>query len=153
MLRDSVMERIAIAVLCDAQEVLIGPRADGDFLAGLWEFPGGKIVADERPEEAAARECREETGLEVTVLAKCAEVVHHYEIEKNKSGQEGDRHLNLHLSFFACHPLDRRLPVNPPFRWVALNRLASLEFPAANRVLISHLSEEDFIQEFWGEAT
>ena len=37
------MERIAIAVLYDAGEVLIGPRADGDLLAGLWEFPGGKI--------------------------------------------------------------------------------------------------------------
>ena len=100
MLRESVMEHIAIAVLFDAQEVLIGPRADGDFLAGLWEFPGGKIVAGERPEEAAARECKEETGLDVTVLGKCAEVVHHYAMGKNISGQQSGRTLKLHLSFF-----------------------------------------------------
>ncbi|MBC21058.1 MAG: hypothetical protein CMJ74_12460 [Planctomycetaceae bacterium] len=153
MLRESIMERIAIAVLCNAGEVLIGPRADSDFLAGCWEFPGGKITPDENPAEAAARECKEETGLEVTVLGKCAEVVHHYAIERNHNMHENGTFLKLHLSFFACHSLDCKLPVKPPFRWVGLNNLSSMDFPAANRALITKLADENFIEKFWGATT
>jgi 8-oxo-dGTP diphosphatase len=45
--------------------VLIAQRPEGKTLAGLWEFPGGKLDADERPETALIRELREELGIAV----------------------------------------------------------------------------------------
>ena len=149
--RESVMERIAIAVLYASGEVLIGPRPDGDALAGLWEFPGGKINPGETPAAAAARECKEETGLEVVVLGTCAEVLHRYHIGKNPGEQASGPHLELHLSFFACRPMERSGPVTSPFRWVGLKQLSSLDFPAANHSLIERLADVDFIDRLWGE--
>ena len=144
------MQRIAIAVLYISGEVLVGPRAGGDAFAGLWEFPGGKINPGENPAAAAIRECREETGLEVIVLGTCAEVFHRYPFGKNPSDQASGTHLELHLSFFACRPLERSASVTSPFRWVGLEQLPSLNFPAANHSLIAQFGDVDFIDRFWG---
>ena len=57
---------VVAAALVDADNrVLIAQRPEGKALAGLWEFPGGKIEPDERPEDALIRELREELGIEV----------------------------------------------------------------------------------------
>jgi 8-oxo-dGTP diphosphatase len=56
---------VACALIDADRRVLIAQRPEGKTLAGLWEFPGGKIDADERPEEALIRELREELGIEV----------------------------------------------------------------------------------------
>lgn len=56
---------VAAALVDDNQRVLIAQRPQGKQLAGLWEFPGGKVEAGERPEEALARELMEELGLRV----------------------------------------------------------------------------------------
>ena len=61
---------VVAAALIDADNrVLLAQRPKGKALEGLWEFPGGKIDADERPEEALIRELREELG--ITVKAPC----------------------------------------------------------------------------------
>ncbi len=58
---------VAAVALVDADgRVLIARRPEGKSMAGLWEFPGGKIEAGERPEDALIRELREELGIEVT---------------------------------------------------------------------------------------
>ena len=49
--------------------VLIAQRPEGKALAGLWEFPGGKVDAGESPEDALIRELREELGIEVEASA------------------------------------------------------------------------------------
>ena len=57
---------VAAAVLIDGEgRVLLAQRPQGKSLAGLWEFPGGKIEAGERPEAALARELHEELGIKV----------------------------------------------------------------------------------------
>jgi 8-oxo-dGTP diphosphatase len=57
---------VAAAALIDADcRVLIAQRPEGKALAGLWEFPGGKVETDERPEAALIRELHEELGIEV----------------------------------------------------------------------------------------
>ena len=56
---------VACALLDADRRVLISQRPDGKTMAGLWEFPGGKIEAGERPEEALIRELKEELGIEV----------------------------------------------------------------------------------------
>lgn len=61
---------VAAVALIDADfRVLIAQRPEGKMLAGLWEFPGGKVEAGERPETALIRELREELG--ITVKEAC----------------------------------------------------------------------------------
>ncbi len=56
---------VAVALIDADRRVLIAQRPEGKTLAGLWEFPGGKVDPGERPEEALIRELREELGIEV----------------------------------------------------------------------------------------
>jgi 8-oxo-dGTP diphosphatase len=60
-----VLTVVAVALVDADGRVLIAERPKGKRLAGLWEFPGGKLELDERPEEALIRELREELGIEV----------------------------------------------------------------------------------------
>lgn len=56
---------VAVALVDSDGRVLIAQRPEGKSMAGLWEFPGGKIEADERPEDALIRELKEELGIAV----------------------------------------------------------------------------------------
>ncbi len=66
------------AVIRDGERVLMAQRPEGKTQAGLWEFPGGKIEPGETPEEALARECREELALEIENPSVLRSVVHRY---------------------------------------------------------------------------
>ena len=73
---------VAAAALVDVDgRVLIGQRPPGKQLAGLWEFPGGKVEAGESPEACLIRELREELGITVTeaCLAPFVFASHAYE--------------------------------------------------------------------------
>ena len=56
--------------------ILIAERPVGKFMAGWWEFPGGKLEFGERPEDGLAREVREELGIEIEVGAERAMTRH-----------------------------------------------------------------------------
>ncbi len=58
---------VAAAVLIEDGRVLLSQRRSGTHLAGKWEFPGGKVEAEEDPRAALQRELREELGIEATV--------------------------------------------------------------------------------------
>jgi 8-oxo-dGTP diphosphatase len=118
---------IAIAVVEREGHFLIGLRPAGEPLAGLWEFPGGKIEPGETPEQAAVRECLEEAGLAVRVTGAYPRVAHDYE------------HAAVCLHFFACAALEQRKPLPSRFRWVARPELARYAFPAANAGLLDLL--------------
>ena len=120
---------IAIAVVEHAGRFLVGQRPPGVPLAGLWEFPGGKIEPGETPEAAAVRECREETGLTALPLFRYPEHLHAYE------------HGRVQLFFIACQlAADRASEPQAPYRWADRSELASLEFPAGNAQLIDLLA-------------
>lgn len=119
---------IAVAVVLCQGRALIGLRPAGVPLAGLWEFPGGKVLPGESPADAAARECREETGLAIRVDGLFCEVAHDYP------------HARLRLRFFTATPLKSNLSPIPPFRWIELARLADYQFPPANAEAIAKLS-------------
>ena len=119
--------RIAIAVVEHDGRYLIGRRGEGAPLAGLWEFPGGKIQAGETAELAAARECLEETGLAVEVGPAYPSVSHQY------------AHGEVALEFFACRPLEPARIPKAPFRWVLAADLGDYEFPEANGGLVAYL--------------
>ena len=71
----------AIALFDSDGRVLIAQRPEGKSMAGLWEFPGGKVEPGELPEAALIRECKEELGIDITAacLAPFAFASHSYE--------------------------------------------------------------------------
>jgi mutator protein MutT len=123
-------QAIAIAIVRQAGRVLIGQRPQGTPLAGFWEFPGGKLRPGETPQQAAARECLEETGLAVRIDRPYGEIVHRYE------------HGMLRLFFYAAAPLDAAKTPRAPFVWVAISELGNYVFPPANEKLIACLLQE-----------
>ena len=121
---------IAIAVVEHEGQFLIGQRPPGVALAGFWEFPGGKVEPGETPAAAAARECREEAGVEVEVLGLDDLRVHQYD------------HGAVELHFFRCRLRKPCASPQAPFRWAPRGDLARYEFPAANAALLERLLAE-----------
>jgi 8-oxo-dGTP diphosphatase len=73
------MINVVCAVIQDeSNRVLVCQRPEGKALAGKWEFPGGKIEPEERPEDALRREILEELGCDIEVGEAMAEVEYHY---------------------------------------------------------------------------
>jgi mutator protein MutT len=110
------------------REYLVRQRPVGVVLAGLWEFPGGKVDDGESPAAAAVRECREEAGLAVRVVEELATVDHAY------------AHGALRLAFFLCVCEGVEAAPAGGFRWIDGRTLGDYEFPAANRPVLDLLA-------------
>jgi mutator protein MutT len=121
---------IAVAVVRQDGHVLIGQRPTGAPLAGLWEFPGGKVEPGETPQQAAARECLEESGIAVEIHGSFPKVTHDYD------------HARVELFFFDCRPKQPVPMPEPPYKWISVADLADYCFPAANALLIALLVNE-----------
>jgi 8-oxo-dGTP diphosphatase len=126
--------RIGIAIVVHADHVLVGVRQDGQVLAGKAEFPGGKCERDESADACAVRECLEETGVSVNPLRLINRLQHRYD------------HGSVDLSFYLCELVDGKtiephnLPLAvPPFRWIPLSDIGTLDFPAANQAVVDVL--------------
>ncbi len=123
---------VAACALVDTDaRVLLAQRPAGRPMAGLWEFPGGKLDAGERPEDTLIRELKEELGIAVeeNCLAPLAFASHTYP----------DFHLVMPL--YVCQrwqgtvtPLEGQ-----KLAWVRPNRLRDYPMPPADEPLIAHL--------------
>lgn len=122
---------IAVAVVRQGDTVLIGRRSEGKFLAGYWEFPGGKMNPGESPEDAAVRECLEETGIAIRVSGKLAIVEHGYD------------HGTLRLHFLDAVPTNPGPLPHVPFRWILVGDLDAYAFPPANATVLKALKAGD----------
>ena len=123
---------VAAALINAAGNVLVQKRAADRSMAGLWEFPGGKIEPGERPEEALTRELNEELGIKV-------------EADDLKplsfaSAPLGEKHLLLLL--YIC-----RKWVGEPtaldaeaIQWASIDTLQSLQMPPADVPLVKALT-------------
>ena len=123
---------VAACALVDTDgRVLLAQRPAGKPMAGLWEFPGGKVEAGERPEQTLIRELKEELGIFVNeaCLAPLTFASHSYP----------DFHLLMPL--YVC----RRWEGTPmalegqQLAWVRVNRLRDYPMPPADEPLVSHL--------------
>ena len=120
---------VVAAVVERAGQYLITRRLEGTHLAGLWEFPGGKILPAEKPEDALRRELKEELGVEAAV-GELIETVDWTYPEKS-----------VRLLFFRCALAGEPAPLEgQEMRWVAGADLRSFHFPDADATLIARLS-------------
>lgn len=122
---------VACALIDPDGRVLIAQRPEGKALAGLWEFPGGKLEPGERPEAALIRELHEELGISVkeACLAPLTFASHAYE----------DFHLLMPL--YICRRWEG-LAISKEgqnLAWVRPNKLRDYPMPAADIPLIPHL--------------
>ena len=125
---------VVAAALIDADgRVLIARRPEGKQLAGLWEFPGGKLDPNESPEQALVRELREELGVDacVSCLQPLAFASHSYE----------DFHLLMPL--YVCRRWDGFVAPaeGQAIKWVRPRELRNYPMPPADAPLISPLIE------------
>jgi 8-oxo-dGTP diphosphatase len=127
--------RVVAALISRGDRILIQKRPEGSARAGLWEFPGGKTEAGESDEEALARECREELGVDIGVGACVWQNEHAYE------------DLVVSLAVFGC-----RLPSGEPMGlcgqqvvWAERDRLSDYPFVAADTALIGPLSRGELL--------
>ncbi len=123
---------VAACALVDADgRVLIAQRPEGKMMAGLWEFPGGKVEVGERPEQTLIRELKEELGIIVSeaCLAPFTFASHSY----------ADFHLLMPL--YVCRRWEGTVTALEAQRlaWVKPTRLRDYEMPPADLPLVSHL--------------
>lgn len=123
----------AVALIDVDGRVLLAQRPEGKSMAGLWEFPGGKVEAGETPEAALIRELQEELGIGTwdSCLAPLTFASHKYD----------DFHLLMPL--FACRKWEG-IPCakeGQVLKWVRGNDLRSYPMPAADLPLIPALRE------------
>jgi 8-oxo-dGTP diphosphatase len=123
----------AVALIDADGRVLLAQRPEGKSMAGLWEFPGGKVEAGETPEVALIRELHEELGIDTweSCLAPLTFASHAYD----------DFHLLMPL--FACrkwkgtpHPHEGQT-----LKWVRANKLRDYPMPPADVPLIPILRD------------
>jgi 8-oxo-dGTP diphosphatase len=123
---------VAACALIDADgRVLITQRPRGKPMAGLWEFPGGKVEAGERPETSLIRELREELGIivEQECLAPLTFASHGYP----------DFHLLMPL--YVCRSWHGTVEAREAqkLKWVRPHELRKYPMPPADEPLIPHL--------------
>jgi 8-oxo-dGTP diphosphatase len=123
---------VAACALVDADgRVLIAQRPAGKSMAGLWEFPGGKVEDGEAPEASLIRELQEELGIVVNeaCLAPLTFASHAY------------RNFHLLMPLYVCRRWEGQVTAQEgqTLAWVKPNRLRDYEMPPADVPLISHL--------------
>jgi 8-oxo-dGTP diphosphatase len=123
---------VAACALIDTDErVLLAERPAGRPLAGLWEFPGGKVEAGERPEETLIRELKEELAISVeeACLAPLTFASHAYP------------EFHLLMPLFVCRRWEgiATAQEGQKLAWVRPNRLRDYAMPPADLPLIPHL--------------
>ncbi len=121
--------RVALAAIFRNGKVFIQQRPEKGHLGGLWEFPGGKCMAKEKPAAAVVRECREELAIEVQVQTELAVVRHTYS------------HFKIVLHVFVCR-LHGSLPrTGQAHGWIGADELEKYPFPAANHKFFQQLKQ------------
>ena len=128
--RNARVLEVAAGVLCDARgRVLLMQRLPGKHLAGLWEFPGGKLEPGESIESALMRELREELGIEARAFAPLISLPWRYP----------EKSIRLHV----LRVTDWRGEPHPreghPLRWVSTQEMQPAQMPAADRPIVTAL--------------
>jgi len=128
-----VLTVVAVALLDADNRVLLTQRPEGKPMAGLWEFPGGKVHAGETPEAALIRELHEELGIDIraSCIAPLTFASHSYE------------KFHLLMPLYVCRQWRGRLTAreNQNMAWVRARKLRDYPMPPADVPLIPVLED------------
>jgi len=120
---------VVTGLIRKGNKVLVGQRPVGHSLAGQWEFPGGKIERGEAPEEALARELREELAIDAEIGALKLASTHFY-------GDTGIMILFYEVLFWKG---ELKTVHHMELRWIEPHELKTLPIPEANRKILDRI--------------
>src|ERR1700722_4041431 len=122
---------VACALVDADKRVLIAQRPEGKALAGLWEFPGGKIEAGERPEQTLIRELHEAGG--ILVCEGC--------VAPHPSASHAYETFHLLMPLYICRRWEGTVIAREgqQLAWVRANKLRDYPMPPADIPLLPHL--------------
>jgi len=124
------MGQVTAALIRHDERILIAQRGRGKRFGCQWEFPGGKVRADESPEACLRREIREELNLEIRVDRHCCTVHHRYS------------DFDIELITFWCSVMggELRLMEHEQVRWITLAEANQYDFVEADLKVIAALA-------------
>ncbi len=118
---DEYMDVVA-AVIKDGDRILIAKRKEGSYMAGRWEFPGGKVEKGENPHHALMREIQEELSVEIRITGLAYVKQHTYELS--------DRKRRVKLMFYEAQISGGEIKCIgcSEYRWVLPGELTGFDF-------------------------
>ena len=119
---------VSLALINDADEILLSKRPENKHLGGFWEFPGGKVETGEVPKIALIREIKEE--LDININNKCIAPLSFSEFDYKE--------FQLLLLLYVCRKWEGKAKSmeNNEIRWVKANMLRKYKMPPADDALI-----------------
>ena len=128
-----ILIKVAVGVILNDQknQVFLTKRKSTQDLAGLWEFPGGKLEASEAPHNALKRELKEEVGIDVTKCEALLVKTHHYQ---HKS-------VELHCFVITQYQGEIAPQGGQEGKWVNIDKLDTEIMPEANQEIIETLKQ------------
>jgi 8-oxo-dGTP diphosphatase len=127
--RQTDVIRVAAGILLQSERILVAERVGGGQFQGLWEFPGGKIEADESADTALCRELKEELDVEATRFQPFMALDHRY----------ADRHVQLEFFLVSQWSGQVRSVEGQELRWVSRAELRQIELLPADRPVVDAL--------------
>ena len=120
---------IAVGVIWKCAQILVARRPSQGLLGGLWEFPGGKVLAGETERDAVRREVEEELGILVEVGDRITAIKHVY------------THFSITMAAYHCQYRSGEPQALgcSDWRWIHPNQIGELPFPGANHKLFPHI--------------
>jgi 8-oxo-dGTP diphosphatase len=120
---------VAVGVIKKNNAIFICKRADEQHQGGLWEFPGGKVEANESVFAALKRELTEEVGITIHSSSQLMVIEHDY----------GDKCVKLDIHVVSNFSGEAHGAEGQPSEWVNISELTHYDFPAANAEIIKKL--------------
>lgn len=127
---ETIVQVTAAIIVCDGS-ILIAQRHPRDRLAGLWEFPGGKIEAGETPQQCLKRELWEELEMEAVIGYYLGTSIYHYD------------HISIELMAYRAYwnGVSFRLMSHQSCQWVRPDQLADFSFTPADLPFVQRLAD------------